>query len=104
MNGQLLEETDSEKDLGVVFSDNLKSAAHYQEAYSKANRMLGTDQQDNQVQESRSTVESLQVNGQTSPGVLLNCVEPTLHQRQDAARKSSTSLYSVVSSSQKSAI
>jgi len=43
MNGhrQLLEETDSEKDLGVVFSDNLKSASHCQEAYSKANRMLG---------------------------------------------------------------
>ena len=41
MNGQLLEETDSEKDLGVVFSDNLKSAAHCQEAYSKANRMSG---------------------------------------------------------------
>ena len=41
MNGQLLEETDSEKDQGVVFSDNLKVAAHCQEAYSKANRMLG---------------------------------------------------------------
>jgi len=41
MNGQLLEETDSEKDLGVVCSDNLKASAHCQEAYSKANRMLG---------------------------------------------------------------
>jgi len=44
----------------------------------KSESYVGTDKQDNQVQESGSLVESLQVDGQTSPGLLLNCLEPTL--------------------------
>jgi len=101
MNGQLLEETDSEKDLGVVFSDNLKSAAHCQEAYSKPNRMLGLISR---------TIKY------KNPEVLLNLYKSMVRPHLEycassrnikdnyAARKSSTSLYSVVSSSQKSAI
>ena len=34
-------EADSEKDLGVTFTTDLKSAAHCKGIYSKANRMLG---------------------------------------------------------------
>jgi len=41
MNGQSVEEVDSEKDLGITFTTDLKATAHCQEAYSKANRMLG---------------------------------------------------------------
>ena len=36
-----VEEADSEKDLGVTFTTDLKSAAHCKDIYSKANRMLG---------------------------------------------------------------
>ena len=41
MCGQPLDEVDSEKDLGIVFSKNLKVAEQCKEAYTKANRMLG---------------------------------------------------------------
>ena len=39
--GQLLEEVVSEKDLGVVFSNDLKVRRQCEEAYSKASQMLG---------------------------------------------------------------
>jgi len=41
MEGVPVEEADSEKDLGVTFTTDLKSAAHCKDIYSKANRMLG---------------------------------------------------------------
>jgi len=41
MNGHALEEVATEKDLGVTFSSDLKSATHCKEVYSKANRILG---------------------------------------------------------------
>ena len=41
MSGQPLDEVDSEKDLGIIFSKNLKVAEQCKEAYTKANRMLG---------------------------------------------------------------
>ena len=39
--GQPLEEVVSEKDLGVVFSNDLKVRRQCEEAYSKASQMLG---------------------------------------------------------------
>ena len=36
-----IKEDISEKDLGVVFSNDLEASSHYKECYSKANRMLG---------------------------------------------------------------
>jgi len=39
--GQKLQEASSEKDLGVIVSNDLKVVKQCQEAYSKANRMLG---------------------------------------------------------------
>ena len=36
-----IKKDNSEKDLGVVFTDDLKTASHCKECYSKANRMLG---------------------------------------------------------------
>ena len=41
MKGKQLEEVNSEKDLGVIISSNLKVADHYRHAYATANRMLG---------------------------------------------------------------
>ena len=41
MNGQLLEEVTSYKDLGIIMTSHLKVAEQCQEAYRKANRMLG---------------------------------------------------------------
>ena len=41
MEGVPVEEADSEKDLGVTFTTDLKTAAHCKDIYSKANRMLG---------------------------------------------------------------
>jgi len=41
MEGQPVEEVDCEKDLGVTFTTDLKSAAHCKDIYSKANRTLG---------------------------------------------------------------
>ena len=41
MEGVPVEEADSEKDLGVTITTDLKSAAHCKDIYSKANRMLG---------------------------------------------------------------
>jgi len=41
MYGEPLEEVSSEKDLGVVFSSDMKLALHCRDSYSKANRMLG---------------------------------------------------------------
>jgi len=41
MYGRQLEEVTSEKDLGVVFSNDLKVAKQCEEAYSRANRILG---------------------------------------------------------------
>ena len=40
MDGQPVEEVSKEKDLGVVFTKELKLAENCNEAYSKANRML----------------------------------------------------------------
>ena len=41
MYGHQLEEVTSEKDLGVVFSNDLEVAKQCEEAYSRANRILG---------------------------------------------------------------
>ena len=41
MDDQPIEEVNSEKDLGVTFSADLKVSEQCKEAYSKANRMLG---------------------------------------------------------------
>ena len=41
MNGEWLDETDCEKDLGVMIDSNLKSGRQVLEARNKANRMLG---------------------------------------------------------------
>ena len=41
MNGHTLLKVESEKDLGIVFTDDGKVAGQCVEAYSKANRMLG---------------------------------------------------------------
>ena len=41
MNGQLLEEVTSYEDLGIIMTSHLKVAEQCQEAYRKANRMLG---------------------------------------------------------------
>jgi len=41
MEGVPVEEADCEKDLGVTFTTDLKTAAHCKDIYSKANRMLG---------------------------------------------------------------
>ena len=41
MNGHALQEVAIEKDLGVIFSSDLKSATYCKEVYSKANQMLG---------------------------------------------------------------
>jgi len=41
MKGKQLEEINSEKDLGVIISSNLKVADHCRHAYATANRMLG---------------------------------------------------------------
>ena len=40
MNGQPLEEATSEKDLGVVFSNDLKVRKQCEEAYSRASQIL----------------------------------------------------------------
>jgi len=40
MDNQPVEMVDGEKDLGVVVSSDLKTAANCKEAYTKANRML----------------------------------------------------------------
>ena len=39
--GHALEEVATEKDLGVTFSSDLKSATHCKEVYSKANQIMG---------------------------------------------------------------
>jgi len=39
--GKQLEEVNSEKDLGVIISGNLKVTDHCRHAYATANRMLG---------------------------------------------------------------
>ena len=41
MNGQKLEIIDSEKDLGVVLTSDMKSGDQCRQAYSRANKMLG---------------------------------------------------------------
>ncbi len=41
MNGTELESVTSEKDLGVLISDNLKPSLHCAESAKRANRMLG---------------------------------------------------------------
>jgi len=42
MYGELIEEVCFEKDLGVVFSNDMKVSLHCKDSYSKANRMLGS--------------------------------------------------------------
>ena len=41
MYGKPIEAVCSEKDLGVIFSNDIKVALHCRDSYSKANRMLG---------------------------------------------------------------
>jgi len=41
MNGNQLDKLKFERDLGVIVSHDLKVFEHCQQAYSKANRMLG---------------------------------------------------------------
>jgi len=41
MNGQLLQKTKAERDLGITITDDGKVAGQCEQAYCKANRMLG---------------------------------------------------------------
>jgi ribonuclease P/MRP protein subunit RPP40 len=41
LNRQILESTEQERDLGIVITNDLKSAGNCQAAYNKANRVLG---------------------------------------------------------------
>ena len=41
MYGQQLDKVLTYKDLGIIVSSNLKVAEHFQQAYNKANEMLG---------------------------------------------------------------
>jgi len=41
MNGTALESINEEKDLGIFITDDLKWSTHCQQAYTRANRVLG---------------------------------------------------------------
>jgi len=69
MYGQPLAEATAEKDLGVVFSNDLKVVQQCREAYSKANQILGLV---------RRTIAF------KNPAVLISLfsyMEPALHER-----------------------
>jgi len=51
MKGKQLEEINSEKDLGVIISSNLKVADHCRHAYATANRICWVFFRDSQIQE-----------------------------------------------------
>jgi len=59
MYGKLIEVVCFEKDLGVVFSNDMKVALHYSDSYRKA--IVGHDQQNNHIQASYCSAKPLQV-------------------------------------------
>ena len=65
MDGQPVKEVVKEKDLGVVFTKDLKTAENCNEAYSKANRTLGLISIGHKVEKSHDTTQFVQVISQT---------------------------------------
>ena len=82
MEGHCLENVDYNKDLGVVMSKDLEVARQCQESYSKANWMLGLI---SRTIKSGGLIESEQVNGASTSGILLHSVESSLHEGQTDA-------------------
>jgi len=77
--GQPITEVASEKDLGVVFSRDLKVSIQCREAYSKASQSLGLIHTIiHKVQKPVSSYSSLQVHGKTTLGILFSSLESTL--------------------------
>jgi len=75
--GQPLEEVVSKKDLGVVFSNDLKVRRQCEEAYSKASQMLGLINRTIQFK-NPEVLLPLYVSCETTLGVLLSSVELTV--------------------------
>ena len=84
MYGQPIEEVFFEKDLGVVFSNDMKVSLQCRESYSKANRMLGLINRTIRYKHP-TVINSLQVSRQTTSRVLLTSLESIFRQRHRAA-------------------
>ena len=67
MHGQMLGDVISEKDLGVVFSKNLKVRQQCEEACKRASQILGLIHRTHSVYKSISSGYIVQVNGATTP-------------------------------------
>jgi len=80
MYGQPLAEATAEKDLGVVFSNNLKVVQQCREACSKANQILGLVQRTIAFK-NPAVLISLYKSCQTSSRKLFSYMEPALHER-----------------------
>jgi len=93
MDNEPVEAIDSEKDLGVVVSSDLKTAANCKEAYTKANRKLGLQLSRTIKYRNPTILINLYVTGQTTSGLLFICMEPALQQGQSAARKGAASIH-----------
>jgi len=59
MGGQTLDTVDSEKDLGIMISSDLKSSNQCIQACSKASNMLWYDKKDDQLQETRDNGQAI---------------------------------------------
>ena len=90
MYGRQLEQVTSEKDLGVVFSNDLKVAKQCEEAYSTASRILGLI--DRTVRFRTPTVLVSLYKSMVRPHIVFSRLESSLHQGQSFTRKSSASL------------
>jgi len=92
MEGQSLEKSSTEKDLGVYLSCDLKSASHCIEANVKGNKMLGLV---------KRTVECYLLFTRVWSDRILNtavfCMEPTLCEGQTSVGESTTSFHPSVS-------
>jgi len=81
MCDQQLDEVESEKVLGIIFSKNLKVAAQCNEAYTKANHVLGLIGRTIKYRNVGISNESLQVASQTASTVVDCCMEFLPYQR-----------------------
>ena len=77
MNGHRLESVDTEKDLGVMVSNDLKVSQQCNQACNKAARMLGMMRRT--VSDSHKIIQDI---GKTSFGVLLSSLVPVLCEKQ----------------------
>ena len=80
MHGKTLDAVEQEKDLGIIFSKDLKVSQQCLQAYAKSSRMLGAISRTIKFKDKLYSSQFVQIACETSLGILYFSMVPSLRQ------------------------